>query len=50
MFVGDKDPSIQHVNHVHQCYYKSEPFHNHFLSARISFSDWSLVEITATSV
>ena len=30
VFVGDKDPNIQHQNHVHQCYYKSEPFHDRF--------------------
>jgi len=30
VFVGDKDRSIGHQNHVHQRYYKSEPFHDHF--------------------
>ena len=30
MFVGDKYLSIQHWNRVHQCCYKSEPFHDHF--------------------
>ena len=28
--VCDKDPSIQHWNYAHQCYYKSEPFHDCF--------------------
>jgi hypothetical protein len=30
VFVGEKDPSIQHQNHVQQCYNKSEPFHGCF--------------------
>ena len=52
MFVGDKDPSILHENHVHQCYYKSEQFFHvfSFSSGCFSVSDRSLVVITATSI